>query len=246
MAALVLTAPAYADAIFRRGNNHQRNEHIMTMRFGIALASLFLVTSLYADIVMIPGNNAMNPEDNVTNTTGMASPGMFLAGRINSRPDVAAVHIASTTDTLTGASGSCCIHSQDGLINNFTLTIPDFAFTHVIFSLARPVNRPDITITAFACTPNVSAGFCGSEVEVTKSNIVANSGFVTINSVADEVITKVTINSASGFVDIGQIRLGTGQNELMPALPPIPEPPSMLLLGSGLLVFTQVLRRKLL
>jgi len=79
---------------------------------------------------------------------------------------------------------------------------------------------------------------------------------------SNEVITSVTIESDSGFQKIGSMKMNTGTGYLVlipekppgpcegadcngtePALPEIPEPSSLLLLGSGVLGLA-LLRRK--
>jgi hypothetical protein len=65
----------------------------------------------------------------------------------------------------------------------------------------------------------------------------------------DEVIWKVEISdSSSGWDELKNIVFSTGGNTLVnlpSGIAPIPEPSSLLLLGSGVLGLAQVLRRKL-
>jgi hypothetical protein len=155
-----------------------------------------------------------------------------------------------------------------GTINNFQL-IPCFAarcfsFRQINLTLPKP-KAADVSVQVFTCLPGSGPdGSCGESEAFIVRDLGASGADInlTIRATMGEVIWNVVANSNEGFEELKNLRFSTsavdgrpGVVEL-PTIPDrptngptegdvIPEPSSMLLLGSGVLVFTQVLRRKL-
>jgi len=93
----------------------------------------------------------------------------------------------------------------------------------------RNIPSNDLTITV-----TMSDGSTSSFGPYGSTN---GNNFLTITTINNEAIASVTIDSAGGFQDLRQPRV-SGISGV------VPEPSSLLLLGSGVLGFATVLRRK--
>lgn len=222
----------------------------MRARFlGVALTTLALTMTAHADAVFIPGNNAPSSHSVISIGTQRPGFGGAILGVVNGT-NVGGVSVIATSarDTLVGGSNG--ITAASGLLHDVDLIWPGFGFPFVIINPFKPV-RPDLIVTVSLCTlPPGSLG-CTSRSEQTYPPSGAlygtsNQNFLTITTVNFEKITEVKIESNGGFENIEQIR--AGNTNVGAGIPDavIPEPSSMLLLGSGLLLLTGLLRRKLL
>jgi len=237
-----------------------------TKFIAIALSTVVLAASAYADAVFQQGNNPAGRPWGVI-AIGTQLPGFsgFITGEVRGTNvgDVSVI-ASSTRDTLMGGSngvfsgggplgcgpgqGSPCLHQV-------ALTWPGFGFPFIVINPARPVNQNgnDLIVTVSLCTQirTPTGVACVERTEQTyppPSTLYGtsnNQNFLTINAVNNETITGVNIESSGGFYTIDDIRIGI--TNVGAGIPEgvIPEPSSMTLLGTGLLVFTQVLRRKL-
>jgi len=233
----------------------------------IALTTVMLITSAYANIIFNQGNVSfsLTTIDVTTGPTGGAPPGTPIDGTIASAGRRVAVELTSDSDRLIGSSGGgnicavSCTGSGTDDLHNVTLQLPGFAFTNIQLNPAKPAG--DLTYTVFTCTL-ISSDICVPEPQPFTRTFAPQSGENRMNITANafsscgqvpgcvpgnEVITRVTLDVPAGFDNLNQIRLSSGISDIedVEILDVIPEPSSMVLLGTGVLVCTQVLRRKL-
>ena len=183
-----------------------------------------------ADIVVITGVNnqgtdnvLLNPATDATTVTGTVGPDNLL------------VNFTSSSGSLSAnPSGQATV--SGGSDND--------PFTQLTFGLAS--NDP-FTRAVF----NINAATSGSVViHVEGINIGGGSfeddftvdangqNFFTVTAINGQFITSISLTAINGatFEDVRQVRLGTGE---------IPEPTSMLLLGTGLLGIAAGVRKRL-
>jgi hypothetical protein len=198
----------------------------MGTRFiGIALVALVLTASAYADVVFVQGPGSLpNPENIMFNTNQMGT-------TIDGFTDISATKVVFTSaQTLVVSGGQPNVDAASGLINIITIQVPGHTFDGLIINPFNPTENGDLMVTAI--TNNLSPrtteyGAAGGENPLT---ITATGG--------GTVIEEVTISSVGGFKSLSESVSISGVTV-------IPEPSSMLLLGSGVLGLAQVLRRKL-
>ena len=199
LAALVLTASAYADAMFETGNHPQPNEeNILLNGSGIVIG------------------NPIDGHTNHTHTTVQFSSTTCLPGQ----------------GCLSGTGGQSDIDAGPGfgtVLHNVTITVPGHSFQDLIINPFKPVNNTDLVVTVITNTGPFIFTYGDTH----------GDNFLTITTNGGEVIDSVTIDSTGGFQDLKQPRI-SGPFAV------IPEPSSLLLLGSGVLILLQGFRRKLL
>jgi hypothetical protein len=197
-----------------------------TRIIGIALATLVLIASAYADAVFTLGNHHQANEENVLFHSDQM--GTTIDGFTN-RSDTL-VQFSSTTDTLIGSGGQSDVDALDGLINNITMSVPGHTFLDAIINPFEPQAGRDLVVTA-TMSDGLTFSFTYGRTH--------GDNFLTITTTGGEMISSITIDSASGFLDLKQPRISGISGVTL-----VPEPSSMLLLGSGLLGVAGVIRRK--
>jgi hypothetical protein len=217
-----------------------------TELIGIALATLTLTMSAYANVMFALGNNNINPADNiVAKATATVGPGTPIDGTVPSRPDVL-VQFESDQDTMRATNGHASIvpAPPSTFIHDITVTTPGFGFTRLILDPRFPRAGLDLMYTVLACVP--MPHFC-VDLETFTDSLHSNNGqnYMTLTTSGGEVMYSVTIDSMAGMTNLDHVTIATNTPGGLDPIPPlVPEPSSLLLLGSGVLGLAQLLRRK--
>ena len=187
-----------------------------------------------ADVAFLVGNIPQNDENVLLNTGITGNP---IFGTTNQTG--LAIRFASNENITAPASGQARIEGADGAFTTLTVSVgnafpPTGSFTSLILNLdASITGTVDFVVTE---TDGTIHNFSNVAVSGSGSNfftIVASNGqrISTVSFTADVPLT---------FMDAAQFRIGGAS----PAQQPIPEPTTMLLLGTGLAGIAAKLRRR--
>ncbi len=213
---------------------------------GLVILTMVSCGAAQATVIFTTGNNPQTAEENILLTGGPTNTttGTTVFGQTDISNTL--VSFSSTTDILTEpSSGQARIEAQDGLINDITISLPGGG-TFLDFIL-----NPN-------CTPGVGSGDCGTAIitaianepgsglQTFTTNLLLGNGenFLTLTVSGGETIASVTIddNAPAGFQSLKQPRISGVAGGT--AVAPIPEPSTILLLGSGFIGFAAYWRRK--
>ena len=200
----------------------------MRARFiGIALATLVLIAPAYGDAIFTLGNHPQPNEQNILFNNPVT--GTTIDGVTNQSDTT--VQFSSSTDVLMASGGQAKVTAQDGLVNDIAITVPGHTFMDLIFNPFQPQANNDLVVMVVTNTGTFMKTYGAKN----------GQNFLTITTTGGEVIDSVTIDSASGFHDLRQVRISGISGIVV-----IPEPSSvLLLLGSGLAGLAGIVRRKL-
>ena len=208
-------------------------KHFVLALAVVGIVSVFAGTAK-ADIVVVTGVNnqgtdnvLLNPATNVTTVTGTVGPSNLLvnftstsgSGLLNADP--------SGQATVSGGTGNDPLTQLTfGLANNDT-------FTRAVFNINAATNG---SVVIHVEGINITGGFFEDDFVVDANG----QNFFTVTAINGQAITSISLTAINGatFQDVRQVRLGGGD------VGEIPEPTSMLLLGSGLIGTAAGLRRR--
>ena len=189
-----------------------------------------------ADIVVENGVNnqgtdnvLLNPATNVTTVTGTVGPNNLVVNFTSTSGSQLLNANPSGQATVSGGLGNAGFTQLSfGLANNDT-------FTRAVFNINAVISG---SVLIHVEGVNINGGFFEDDFTVDANG----QNFFTVTAINGQAMTSISLTAINGalFEDIRQVRLGGGE-----VGDPVPEPASMVLLGTGLLGVAAGLRKRL-
>ena len=222
-------------------------------RVATALAALCIIvmaSDARADIIFSTDQGSLQPDEQLLFGD---STGTTVQGHTNTTGTLFNI---SSDETLVANGGQATVSALDGSYNLFLIQSTDpSAILFSEFEANVVINaKTSGTATVTAC--NQSGTFVGFDpggsigdgqpCEVFNYTLNSGSNFFVLSVADSQLLSGVEITTDVGMVDVRQVRLSpaTANGDPLTPLPAVPEPASLVLLGSGLLVGARTMRRR--
>src|SRR5256885_8377560 len=188
-----------------------------------------------ADIVVVNGVNnqgtdnvLLNPATDVLTVTGTVGQNNLVVNFTSTSGSHLLNANPSGQATVSGGTGNTALTQLTfGLANNDT-------FTRAVFNINASTSG---SVLIHVAGVNITGGFFEDDFTVDANG----QNFFTVTAINGQLITSISLTAINGavFSDVRQVRLGGSD-----IVQTVPEPASMLLLGSGLIGVAAGLRRR--